>query len=81
MVSEVLGAAWIQLEATYIGRRKGKVNQWVEMRPIFEVCARDQGYEGGYMEIYLVVTGGTKQNDKVNLGGYLAGDADKEAHE
>ena len=36
---------------------------------------------GGNLDTDMVVTGGTKQNDKVNLGGYLAGDADKEAHE
>ena len=32
---------------TYIGRRQATVAQWVALRPLFEVCAREKGYEGG----------------------------------
>ena len=46
-VEVVREAAVTQLEMTYIGRRKGGVSQWVALWPIFEVCARDTGYEEG----------------------------------
>ena len=36
-----------QSEMTYIGRRHKTVAQWVTLRPIFEVCARETGSEGG----------------------------------
>ena len=32
---------------TYIGIIQGAMAQWVAMRPILEVCARDTGCEGG----------------------------------
>ena len=32
---------------TYIGRRQATVAEWVSLRPIFEVCAKETGYEGG----------------------------------
>ena len=38
---EVLETAGTQSAATYIGRRQGMVAQWVALRPIFEVCARE----------------------------------------
>ena len=31
---------------TYIGRRQETVAQWVALRPLFEVCTREKGYEG-----------------------------------
>ena len=31
----------------YIERRQATVAQWVALRPLFEVCAKDTGYEGG----------------------------------
>ena len=34
-------------EMAHIGRRQGTVAQWVMLRPIFEVCERETGYEGG----------------------------------
>ena len=40
-------AAGTQLAMTYIGRRKATVAQWVALRPLLEVCAREKGYEGG----------------------------------
>ena len=40
-------AAGNQSEMTYIGIRQGVVAQWVVMRPIFEACTRETGYEGG----------------------------------
>ena len=44
---EVMGEEGMQFEAMYIGCRQGKVSKWVELIPIFEVCAREKGYEGG----------------------------------
>ena len=38
VVQETTGT---QLEMTYNGRRQGTVVQWVVLRPIFEVCARE----------------------------------------
>ena len=43
---EVREAEGAQLEATYIGRRKGIVAQWVALRPILKLCTRDKGYKG-----------------------------------
>ena len=40
-------AAVTQLEMAYIWRRQATVSQWVELRPIFEVCAGEKVYEGG----------------------------------
>ena len=40
-------AAVTQLVMTYIGRRQATVEQWVALRSLFKVCARDKGYEGG----------------------------------
>ena len=36
----------MQKPDTYIIRNKGTVTQWVDLRPIFEVFAREQGFEG-----------------------------------
>ena len=36
-----------QSARTYIWRRQENVAQWMVLRPIFEVCARDTWYEGG----------------------------------
>ena len=44
---EVQEAAGTQLSTTYIGIRQGTVAQWVVMSPVFELCVRDTGYEGG----------------------------------
>ena len=32
---------------TYVDRRQATVVKWVSARPVFDVCARDTGYEGG----------------------------------
>ena len=32
---------------TYIGIRQATLAQWVALRPIFEVCTGEKGYEGG----------------------------------
>ena len=46
--SEVIQeAAGTQSARIYIERRKATVAQWVPLRPLFEVCARETGYEGG----------------------------------
>ena len=42
----VLKAAGTQDIRTYINRRQAKVAQWVAVRPIFEICVRETGYEG-----------------------------------
>ena len=31
----------------YIDKRQAKVTEWVALRPIFEVCAKDTSYEVG----------------------------------
>ena len=40
-------AAGTQLDRIYIERRQANVAQWVALRPLFEVCAREKGYKGG----------------------------------
>ena len=34
-------------DSIYIEQRKATVAQWVALRPLFEVCERKTGYEGG----------------------------------
>ena len=36
-----------QLARIYIEKQKATVAQWVDLCPLFEVCARETGYEGG----------------------------------
>ena len=43
----MLWAYMIQTEATYIGHRQETVAQWVALRLIFKVCAREQEVEVG----------------------------------
>ena len=43
-VREAVGT---QSARTYIEQRQATVAQWVALRPLFEVCARETGYEGG----------------------------------
>ena len=31
----------------YINKKQAMVVEWVALRPIFEVCAKEKGYEGG----------------------------------
>ena len=40
-------AAGMQSVMNYIVRPQATVEQWVALRPIFEVCEGDKGYEGG----------------------------------
>ena len=40
-------AAGTWSERTYIERRQETVAQWVALRPLFQVCAKETGYEGG----------------------------------
>ena len=42
----VLRVSGIHGAATYIGQRQGRVAQWVTLGPIFNVCAREKGFEG-----------------------------------
>ena len=41
-------AAGTKSTITYTGRQQAIVAQWVALRPIFEVCAGETGYEGVY---------------------------------
>ena len=43
-VQEAVGT---QLARNYIERRQATVAQWVALRPLFEVCARETWYAGG----------------------------------
>ena len=43
----VLPAPGINPIKTSIGKRQATVSEWVDLRPIFEVCAKETGYEGG----------------------------------
>ena len=43
----ILEAEGTQSMRIYIERRKATVAQWVALRPLFEICARETGYEGG----------------------------------
>ena len=36
-----------QSDRICIEQKKANVAQWVALRPLFEVCARDTGYDGG----------------------------------
>ena len=40
-------AAGNQSARIYIERRQATVVQWVALHPLFEVCAREKGYDGG----------------------------------
>ena len=40
-------AAGTQSARTYIERRQATVDHWVALHILFEVCARDTGYDGG----------------------------------
>ena len=44
---KVLQGAGTQLIQNYLERRKATVAEWVALRSIFEVCARETGYGGG----------------------------------
>ena len=43
----MLQAAGTKLLKEYINKRQGTVAEWVALWKIFEVCAKDTGYEGG----------------------------------
>ena len=40
----VLQGAKTQSLRTYVKKRQATVVEWVAIRPIFDVCARDMGY-------------------------------------
>ena len=40
-------AAGTQSARIYIDRRQATLAQWVALHPLFELCARETGYEGG----------------------------------
>ena len=46
-VEVVQKATRMQSTMTYMGRQQETVAQWVELRPISEVCAGEKGYKGG----------------------------------
>ena len=43
----VLQAAGTKPLWEYINKKQAMVVEWVALRPIFEVCAKEKGYEGG----------------------------------
>ena len=42
---KVLQRADTQPLQTYVDRRQATVSEWVALRPIFDICVRDTGYE------------------------------------
>ena len=40
-------AVGIHLDRIYIERRQATVSKWVALHPLFELCTRETGYEGG----------------------------------
>ena len=46
-IEAVLHGAVTQTLRKYVARQKATVLEWVETRPIFNVCAQDTGYEVG----------------------------------
>ena len=44
---KVLEKSVIQSIGTYIKRRHATVAEWLALRPILGVCARETGWEGG----------------------------------
>ena len=44
---KVQSSAGMKSVVTHIRCRQGTVEQWVALRPIFKLCAREKGYEGG----------------------------------
>ena len=46
-VEGIQEAAGNQSARIYIEQRQATVAQWVELRPLFEVCTRETGYEVG----------------------------------
>ena len=47
MAEAVLQGEGTQLLQTYVDIRQARVMEWVPLRPILDVCARETGYEGG----------------------------------
>ena len=43
----VLRVAGTKLLQEYIENRQVTLAEWVDLRPIFEVCAKETGYKGG----------------------------------
>ena len=65
---------------TYTVRRQETVAQWVALRPIFEVCVQETGYEGGGADMGPVVTVDgsglpTEGYAKIYLGRYTGAEA------
>ena len=44
---EVLQVPGTQAIRTYVARRQATVAEWVDNRPIFDVCTKETGFEGG----------------------------------
>ena len=44
---DIREAAGNESAGIYVERQQTTVAQWVALRPLFEVCARETGYEGG----------------------------------
>ena len=48
----MIQAVGMQSQAMYKGYRKAKVAQWVDLRPLVEVCTRETRYEGGGSKLW-----------------------------
>ena len=46
VLDRVLQAARTKCLREYIDKRQATVAEWVTLRPIFEVCAKEAGYAG-----------------------------------
>ena len=44
---KIIQGAETQMLRTYVDRRQVTVAEWGTTRPIFDVCAREMGYNGG----------------------------------
>ena len=45
--NKVIQGAETQPLQTYLDRMQATVAKWVALRPIFDICVRETGYEGG----------------------------------
>ena len=74
---EVLRASRMRTSATYIVQSQGAVAQWVDLHPIFEVCAREQGFDEGGRQMRPWWTRGAGGGSQSHAVRGLAGGADQ----
>ena len=72
-MDRVLQVSGTQTLQTYLDWRQATFAEWVALRSIFDVCARDTGYkEGGYPGA-VVETGGSGEIDEGRVRRYFGG--------